>query len=44
LGDFNELMLMATLSGVEMGMELAKIPFQKGGVQAAMKYLTDHNK
>lgn len=42
LGDFNELMLMATLSGVEMGMELTKIPFQKGGVQAAMKYLTDH--
>lgn len=42
LGDFNKLMLMATLSGVEMGMELTKIPFQKGGVQAAMKYLTDH--
>jgi len=42
LGDFNELMLMGTLSGVEMGMELVKIPFQKGGVQAAMKYLTDH--
>ncbi|MEZ4946847.1 MAG: aminotransferase class V-fold PLP-dependent enzyme [Cyclobacteriaceae bacterium] len=44
LGDFNELMLMATLSGVEMGMELAKIPFQKGGVQAAIKYITDHNR
>ncbi|MEQ8362166.1 MAG: aminotransferase class V-fold PLP-dependent enzyme [Cyclobacteriaceae bacterium] len=44
LGDFNELMLTATLSGVEMGMELTKVPFQRGGVQAAMKYLTDHNK
>jgi hypothetical protein len=27
-----------------MGMELAKIPFQKGGVQAAIKYITDHNR
>lgn len=41
LGDFNELMLMATLSGVEMGMALANIPFNKGGVQAAMQYLND---
>ncbi len=39
LGDFNELMLMAALSGVEMGLELARIPFQKGGVQAAMQFL-----
>ncbi|MFZ1806657.1 MAG: aminotransferase class V-fold PLP-dependent enzyme [Cyclobacteriaceae bacterium] len=44
LGDFNELMLMGTLSGVEMGMELVKIPFHKGGVQAAMTYLTDHKR
>ncbi len=44
LGDFNELMLMATLSGVEMGMGLVKIPFHKGGVQAAMKHLTDLKK
>lgn len=44
LGDFNDLMLMGTLSGVEMGMELVKVPFQKGGVQAAMKYLTDHKR
>ncbi|HCR54730.1 MAG TPA: serine--glyoxylate aminotransferase, partial [Cytophagales bacterium] len=40
LGDFNELMLMATLSGVEMGMSLKKISFQKGGVQAAMEFIT----
>lgn len=41
LGDFNELMLMATLSGVEMGMVLAKVPFNQGGVQAAMQYLNN---
>ncbi len=40
LGDFNDLMLCGTLAGVEMGLELAKIPHQKGGVQAAMDYLT----
>lgn len=39
LGDFNELMLAGTLSGVEMGLELAKVPYQKGGVQAALDYL-----
>ncbi|MEQ8304315.1 MAG: aminotransferase class V-fold PLP-dependent enzyme [Cyclobacteriaceae bacterium] len=44
LGDFNELMLLATLSGVEMGMQLANIPFQQGGVQAAMDSLVRSNK
>jgi alanine-glyoxylate transaminase/serine-glyoxylate transaminase/serine-pyruvate transaminase len=39
LGDFNELMLMGTLCGVEMGLEIAKVPFTKGGVAAAMDYL-----
>ncbi len=39
LGDFNDLMLMGTLAGVEMGLELAKVPHQKGGVDAAMEYL-----
>lgn len=39
LGDFNDLMLMGTLSGVEMGLGLAGVPHQKGGVQAAMKHL-----
>jgi alanine-glyoxylate transaminase/serine-glyoxylate transaminase/serine-pyruvate transaminase len=39
LGDFNELMLMGTLCGVEMGLELAKVPFNKGGSAAAMDYL-----
>ena len=41
LGDFNELMLMGTLSGVEMGLALAKVPFEKGGVDAAMAYLVN---
>jgi len=39
LGDFNDLMLAGTLSGVEMGLSLAGIPHQKGGVAAALDYL-----
>ena len=39
LGDFNELMLMATLCGVEMGLSAAGIPFRKGGLDAAMESL-----
>ncbi|PYG25593.1 pyridoxal-phosphate-dependent aminotransferase family protein [Pelagimonas varians] len=39
LGDFNDLMLMATLSGVEMGLEKAGIPHQSGGAQAALDHL-----
>jgi alanine-glyoxylate transaminase/serine-glyoxylate transaminase/serine-pyruvate transaminase len=39
LGDFNDLSLMGTLSGVEMGLELAAVPFRKGGVLAATEYL-----
>ncbi len=44
LGDFNELMLMGTLSGVEMGMEMAGVPYNPGGVQAAMQFLANHLK
>jgi alanine-glyoxylate transaminase/serine-glyoxylate transaminase/serine-pyruvate transaminase len=40
LGDFNDLMLAGTLSGVEMGLTLAGVPFQKGGVAAALEYLS----
>ncbi len=40
LGDFNELMLVGTLGGVEMGLELAGVPFSKGGVGAALEFLT----
>jgi alanine-glyoxylate transaminase/serine-glyoxylate transaminase/serine-pyruvate transaminase len=39
LGSFNDLMLMGTLAGVEMGLGLAGVPFQRGGVQAAMERL-----
>ena len=40
LGDFNELMLAGTLSGVEMGLAAANIPHNRGGVQAALDYLS----
>jgi alanine-glyoxylate transaminase / serine-glyoxylate transaminase / serine-pyruvate transaminase len=39
LGDFNDLMLAGTLSGVEMGLALAGIPCSKGGVAEALDYL-----
>jgi alanine-glyoxylate transaminase/serine-glyoxylate transaminase/serine-pyruvate transaminase len=40
LGDFNDLMLAGTLSGVEMGLALADVPHSRGGVAAALEYLT----
>jgi alanine-glyoxylate transaminase/serine-glyoxylate transaminase/serine-pyruvate transaminase len=39
LGYFNDLMLIGTLAGCEMGLELAGVPVKKDGVQAAMSYL-----
>ncbi len=39
LGDFNELMLAGTLSGVEMGLMKSKIPFKKGGILKALEFL-----
>jgi len=39
LGDLNDLTLMGTLAGVEMGLALAGVPHRPGGVQEAMKYL-----
>jgi alanine-glyoxylate transaminase/serine-glyoxylate transaminase/serine-pyruvate transaminase len=42
LGDFNDLMLAGTLSGVEMGLIGAGIPFHKGGINAALDYLADN--
>ncbi len=38
LGDFNETMLTGVLAGVEVGMDLAGMKIQKGGVQAALTY------
>jgi hypothetical protein len=32
IGHFNVLMMMGTLSGVEMGLDLAKVPHRGGGV------------
>ena len=40
LGDFNDLMLCGTLSGCEMGLRMAGVPIQTGGVQAALDYLS----
>jgi alanine-glyoxylate transaminase/serine-glyoxylate transaminase/serine-pyruvate transaminase len=42
LGDFNELMLAGTLSGIEMGLTLTNVPFSKGGVTEALDYLSKH--
>ncbi|MFC4277250.1 pyridoxal-phosphate-dependent aminotransferase family protein [Achromobacter aloeverae] len=42
LGDFNDLSLMGTLAGVEMGLALAGVPHRAGGVQAAMDVLREH--
>ena len=39
-GDFNDLTLLGTLAGVEMSLEIAGVPHKKGGVAAAMEYLT----
>ena len=41
LGDFNDLTLAGTLSGVEMGLALAAVPHKKGGAQAALDYLVE---
>lgn len=39
LGHFNDLMLAGTLGGVEMGMKLAGVPHEAGGVTAALEVL-----
>jgi alanine-glyoxylate transaminase/serine-glyoxylate transaminase/serine-pyruvate transaminase len=41
LGDFNDLMLLGTLSGVEAGFAVAGVPYKKGGAQAAIDYLAE---
>jgi alanine-glyoxylate transaminase/serine-glyoxylate transaminase/serine-pyruvate transaminase len=41
LGHFNDLMLAATLCGVEMGLARAGVPHRAGGVQAALRYLSE---
>jgi alanine-glyoxylate transaminase/serine-glyoxylate transaminase/serine-pyruvate transaminase len=39
LGDFNDLTLCGTLSGVEMGLRDAGVPFKAGGIMAAIDTL-----
>lgn len=40
LGSFNDLMLAATLSGIEMGLRVGGVPHREGGVTAALRSLT----
>jgi alanine-glyoxylate transaminase/serine-glyoxylate transaminase/serine-pyruvate transaminase len=42
LGDTNDLTLLATLAGCEMGLKLAGVKLAGSGVQAAMNYFADH--
>jgi len=44
LGDFNDLALMGTLAGVEMGLTLASVPVRNEGVAAAMGYLAESHR
>lgn len=39
LGDFNDTMLLGTLAATESGMALFGVPFERGGVDAAMRSL-----
>src|SRR5437667_2573402 len=39
LGDFNDLTLLGTLAGVEMGLAAAGVPHRPEGVRAAMDHL-----
>ena len=41
LGDLNDLTLIGTLAGVEMGLAVAGVPVKKEGVRAAMEYLSE---
>lgn len=41
LGDCNDLTLMATLSGCEMGLKLSGVPLAASGVAAALDYLAE---
>ncbi len=43
LGDFNDLTLLGSLAGIEMGLALAGVPHRPGGVMAAMAVLTDRS-
>jgi alanine-glyoxylate transaminase/serine-glyoxylate transaminase/serine-pyruvate transaminase len=40
VGDFNDLMVAGTLSGIEMGMKACEVPHASGGVEEAIAYLS----
>jgi len=42
LGDSNDLTLLGTLAGCEMGLQLAGVALAASGVQAAMSYYARH--
>ena len=42
LGDLNDLSLLGTLSGVEMGLDLIQIPIREAGVEKAREYLKEN--
>ena len=44
LGHFNDLVLAGTLAGIEMGLRLATIPHNEGGVMAALRCLAPTGK
>lgn len=44
LGDFHDLMVTGTLSGVEMGLSACGIPHRPGGVDAAMRSLAGNSR
>ena len=39
LGDINDVTLLGTLAGIEIGLHMAGIPHQSGGVQAAIDFM-----
>jgi alanine-glyoxylate transaminase/serine-glyoxylate transaminase/serine-pyruvate transaminase len=44
LGDCNDLMLIATLGGCEMGLQIAGVPLAASGLPVAMAYLASESK
>ena len=42
LGDSNDLTLIATIAGCEMGLKLAGVPLAGSGVHAAMEHFARH--
>ncbi len=43
LGAFEDLTLIGTLGGVQMGLQLAGLPIDTGGVNAALESLRDES-